>query len=61
LGYLGRGNACALNIFMHKQYPFNNLDENNLAHVGKAMHYPFKLENICYGAQCIYEKTYEGY
>jgi hypothetical protein len=35
LGYLERGNAHALNIPMHEQYPFDSLDQNNLAHVGK--------------------------
>jgi hypothetical protein len=48
LGYLKRGNACALNIPMHEQYPFGSLDQNNLAHVGKTMHYPFNsLELWC--------------
>jgi hypothetical protein len=32
LGYLERGNACLLNLFGHEQYPFNSLDQNNLAH-----------------------------
>jgi hypothetical protein len=50
LGYLQKGNACALNILMHEQYPFGNLDQNNLTHVGMAMHYPSKFEKICYGA-----------
>jgi hypothetical protein len=50
LGYLERGNARALNIPMHEQYPSYSLEQNNLAHVGKAMFYPFKFENICYGA-----------
>jgi hypothetical protein len=36
--YFERGNACALNIFMHEQYPFDSLNQNNLAHVGKAMY-----------------------
>jgi hypothetical protein len=55
------GNACALNILMHEQYLFDSLNQNNLAHVGRDMHYPSKFENICYGAQCIYGITYEGY
>jgi hypothetical protein len=46
--YLKRGNACALNIPMHEQYPFFSLDQNNLAHVGRVMHYPSKFEKICY-------------
>jgi hypothetical protein len=29
---LQRGNACALNIPCHKQYPFDSLDKNNLTH-----------------------------
>jgi hypothetical protein len=32
LGYLKKGNACSLNLFGHKQYPSNNLDQNNSAH-----------------------------
>jgi len=55
LGYPIKGNACALSIPCHKQYPFDSLDQNNLAHVfieypkhgivlfvgfGKAMQYP---------------------
>ncbi len=52
MGYPDRGNAC--NIPMHEQYPSNNLDQNNLTHVGKDMHYPSKFEKICYGAQCIF-------
>jgi hypothetical protein len=31
------GIKCALNIPMHEQYLFGSLDQNNLAHVGKAM------------------------
>jgi hypothetical protein len=61
LGYLERGNACALNIPMHEQYPFGSLDQNNLAHVGRVMHHPSKFEKICYGAQCIFGITYKGY
>jgi len=61
MGYPERDNACALNILMHEQYPFDSLNQNNLAHVGRAMHYPSKFEKICYGTQCIYGKTYEGY
>jgi hypothetical protein len=61
MGYSKRSNACALNIPMHEQYPSNSLDQNNLAHVGKVMHYPFKFEKICYGTQCIYGITYKGY
>ncbi len=34
---------------MHEQYPFGSLDQNNLAHVGRAMDYPSKFEKICYG------------
>jgi hypothetical protein len=49
MGYLEGSNACALNIPMHEQHPFGSLDQNNLAHVGKAMHYPSKFEKICYG------------
>jgi hypothetical protein len=33
LGYPTRGIACALSIPMHEQYPYNSLDQNNLAHV----------------------------
>jgi hypothetical protein len=53
MGYLTRANTCALNILMHDQYSFNSLDQNNLAHVDKVMHYPSKFEKICYGTQCI--------
>ncbi len=49
MGYLERGNPCALNIPMHEQYPFGSLDQNKLGHVGKAMHYPSKFGKICYG------------
>jgi hypothetical protein len=55
MGYLERGNAHALTIFMHDQYPFDSLDQNNLAHVGRAMHYPSKFQNICYGAQYLWD------
>jgi hypothetical protein len=41
--YLERGNACALNIPMHEQYPYDNLDQNNFAHVGRAIHYLSKF------------------
>jgi hypothetical protein len=58
MGYPDRGNAC--NIPMHEQYPSNNLDQNNLTHVGKDMHYPSKFEKICYGAQCIFGIPWEG-
>ncbi len=27
---------------------------------GKVMQYPSKFQNICYGAQCIFEIPYEG-
>jgi hypothetical protein len=40
MGYPERDNACALNIPMHEQYPFGSLDQNNLAHVGKAKTFP---------------------
>jgi hypothetical protein len=49
MGYPKRGNACALNIPMHEQYPFDIPDQNNLTHVGKVMHYPYKFGKICYG------------
>jgi hypothetical protein len=61
MGYLARGNACALDIPMHDQYPFNNQDQNNLTHVGRVMYYPSKFENSCYGARCTYGITYKGY
>jgi hypothetical protein len=32
LGYLTRCIACALNIPKHEKYPFDSLDQNNLAH-----------------------------
>ncbi len=32
MGYATRGNACALSIPKHEQYPFDNLNQNNLAH-----------------------------
>jgi hypothetical protein len=32
LGYPTRDIACALNIACHKQYPFDSIDQNNLAH-----------------------------
>jgi len=32
MGYLERGNACSLSCFGHEQYPFNSLNQNNLAH-----------------------------
>jgi hypothetical protein len=38
----------------------DSLDQNNLAHVGKAMYYLSKFQKICYGAQCIYGTTYKG-
>ncbi len=50
MGYLERDNACAWDIPMHDQYPFNNQDQNNLTHVGRVMYYPSKFENSCYGA-----------
>jgi hypothetical protein len=53
MGYTKRGNACPLNILMHEQYPSNSLDQNNLAHVSRDMHYPSKFKKMCYGAQCI--------
>ncbi len=48
LQYPERGNACALNIPMHKQYPFGSLDQNNLTHAGRAMQNPSKFGKICY-------------
>ncbi len=54
MGYPERGNACALNILVHEQCPFGSLDQNNLTHVDRAMHYPSKFEKICYGI------TYKG-
>jgi hypothetical protein len=32
LGYFERGIACVLSNFEHEQYPFDTLDQNNLAH-----------------------------
>jgi hypothetical protein len=32
MGYLKKGIACSLSLFGHEQYPFNSLDQNNLAH-----------------------------
>jgi hypothetical protein len=32
LGYLKRGIACLMNPSRHEQYPYNSLDQNNLAH-----------------------------
>jgi hypothetical protein len=32
MGYPTWGNACALRIFKHEQYPFDSLDQNNSAH-----------------------------
>jgi hypothetical protein len=32
MGYPIRDIACALNIPKHEQCPFDNLDQNNLAH-----------------------------
>ncbi len=54
MGYPKRDIACALNIPMHEQYHFDNLNQNNLTHVGRDMHYPSKFEKICYGAQYIF-------
>ncbi len=34
-----RGIAHAQNYIIHLQYPFGSLDQNNLAHVGKAVCY----------------------
>jgi len=48
LGYPKRDNACALNIPMHEQYSFGSFDQNNLAHVGRAMQNLSKFEKICY-------------
>jgi hypothetical protein len=31
--YLGRGIAHPLSNYGHKQYPFSNMDENNLIHI----------------------------
>jgi len=33
MGYSKRGNACELSIFGHEQYPFDNPNQNNGAHV----------------------------
>jgi len=46
---------------MHEQHPSDSLNQNNLARVGRVMHYPSKFEKIFYGAQCIYGITYKGY
>jgi hypothetical protein len=51
-GYPERGNACT--IPMHEQYPFDSLDQNNLADVDRDMHYPSKFEKICYRTQMIF-------
>ncbi len=59
LGYPKRGNACALNIPMHEQYPFGSLNQNDSAHVGRAMHYPSKFGKICYGPN-VFIGTYKG-
>ncbi len=32
LRYFERGIACVLSSFEHEQYPFDTLDQNNLAH-----------------------------
>jgi hypothetical protein len=32
MGYIERGIAYSLSFFRHEQYPFNSLDQNNLAH-----------------------------
>ncbi len=32
MGYLKKGIACLMNLSMHEQYPFNNMDQNNSAH-----------------------------
>jgi len=32
LGYPKRGIACLMSLSRHEQYPFNSLDQNNLAH-----------------------------
>jgi hypothetical protein len=32
LGYPKRGIACLVNPSRHEQYPYNNLNQNNLAH-----------------------------
>ncbi len=32
MGYLKKGITCPLNPFGHEQFPFNDLDQNNLAH-----------------------------
>ncbi len=32
MGYLKRGSACELNNFGHEQFPFDNLNQNNLIH-----------------------------
>ncbi len=55
MGYFKRGNACALNIPMHEQYPFGSLDQKNLTHVGKAMQNPSNFGKICYGPNVFME------
>jgi len=35
--------------WMHEQYPSDILNQINLVHVGRAMHYPSKFEKIYYG------------
>jgi hypothetical protein len=61
LGYFEKGIAGVLSSFEHEQYPFDTLDQNNSAHgvysvaeillgFGRAMHYPFMCQKICYGA-----------
>jgi hypothetical protein len=32
LGYPKRGITCLMNPYRQKQYPYNSLDQNNLAH-----------------------------
>jgi len=33
MGYPKRGNACELSTYGHEQYPLDNLNQNNWAHV----------------------------
>jgi hypothetical protein len=59
LGFPKSGNACALNIPMHEQYPFGSLNQNNLAHVVGLCIIPPILEKYIMD-QCIFEITYKG-
>jgi hypothetical protein len=48
MGFFESSNASTLNIPMHEQYPFDSLNQNNLTHVSRAMHYPSKFRKIYY-------------